>query len=159
MTNTDTAVDVQFDSRGLVPVVTQDADSGQVLMLAFASADAISRTLETGLAHYYSRSREELWQKGATSGHVQRIDDVRIDCDGDSVLYSVSQEGGACHTGYETCFYRSVDGVSIDSGTSGNGDGDADGSETDRARTNETNDLTVETRVVADHVFDPDAVY
>ena len=157
MTNADTAVDVQFDSRGLVPVVTQDADSGQVLMVAFASADAISRTIETGVAHYYSRSREELWQKGATSGHVQRIDDIRVDCDGDSVLYSVSQEGGACHTGYETCFYRSVEGVSTSPGA--DGDVDTNGSGADRARAEEADDLTVETRVVADRVFDPDAVY
>jgi len=157
MTNADAAIDVQFDSEGLVPVIAQDADSGRVLMFAYASADAIARTIETGVAHYYSRSREELWQKGETSGHVQRVAEIRIDCDGDSVLYSVLQEGGACHTGYRTCFYRSVEGVS-DGPATGEDDG-TDGSSTDGARPGEAEALTVETQVVADRVFDPDAVY
>lgn len=159
MSQADAAVEIEFDSDGLVPVVAQDAETGTVLMFAYASAEAISRTLETELAHYYSRSRDELWQKGATSGHVQEIAEVRVDCDGDSVLYSVSQEGGACHTGYETCFYRSVESVSTGEGADavpGDADGraaDATGGNADRAS------LTAETRVVADRVFDPDAVY
>ncbi len=98
------------DGDGLVPVVAQDAESGDVLMLAYASREALARTRETGLAHYYSRSREELWQKGETSGHVQHVKQVRVDCDGDALLYRIEQEGGACHTGFRSCFYRSADG-------------------------------------------------
>jgi phosphoribosyl-AMP cyclohydrolase len=98
------------DDRGLLPAVAQDATSGDVLMLAYVNREALERTRETGLAHYYSRSRGELWQKGATSGHVQHVRDVRIDCDGDALLYRVDQKGGACHTGFESCFYRTVDG-------------------------------------------------
>lgn len=106
----DDAPDLAFDDRGLVPAVTVDDDSGDVLMLAYVSSDALERTRETGLAHYYSRSREELWQKGQESGHVQHVTEIRVDCDGDALLYRVSQEGGACHTGYESCFHRTVDG-------------------------------------------------
>jgi phosphoribosyl-AMP cyclohydrolase len=95
---------------GLLPVVAQDADSGAVLMLAYADREALARTRETGLAHYRSRSREALWQKGETSGHVQRVEEVRVDCDGDALLYIVDQEGGACHTGYRSCFHRRLDG-------------------------------------------------
>lgn len=100
--------DVVFDDRGLVPVVAQDADSGEVLMLAWADREALDATLATGEAHYHSRSRDELWRKGATSGHVQRIVGVSIDCDGDAVLYQVRQTGPACHTGARTCFHRPV---------------------------------------------------
>ena len=99
-----------FDEQSLLPAVAQDADTGDELMLAYVSEEALARTRETGLAHYYSRSREELWQKGQSSGHVQHVEEVRVDCDGDALLYLVSQEGGACHTGYETCFHRTVDG-------------------------------------------------
>ena len=99
-----------FDEQALLPAIAQDVDSGDVLMLAYVTREALERTRETGLAHYYSRSRDELWQKGKTSGHVQHVEDVRLDCDGDALLYLVRQEGGACHTGYESCFYRSLDG-------------------------------------------------
>ena len=102
--------ELDFGADGLVPVVAQNADTRDVLMVAYASPEAVERTRETGLAHYYSRSREELWQKGATSGHVQEIAEVRVDCDGDSLLYLVDQTGGACHTGYRSCFYRTLDG-------------------------------------------------
>ncbi|MFC7072453.1 phosphoribosyl-AMP cyclohydrolase [Halovenus rubra] len=102
-----------FDKQDLLPAIAQDADSGDVLMLAYVSQEALDRTQETGLAHYYSRSREELWKKGDTSGHVQHVDDIRVDCDGDSILYLVNQEGGACHTGFESCFYRSLDGERV----------------------------------------------
>ena len=95
---------VRFGADGLVPVVTQESRSGDVLMVAYANRDALERTLSTGLAHYYSRSRGTLWQKGETSGHVQRITEVRLDCDGDAVLYRVEQTGAACHTGAATCF-------------------------------------------------------
>ncbi|WP_302082171.1 phosphoribosyl-AMP cyclohydrolase [Salinibaculum rarum] len=104
------APQLAFDEQELLPAVAQDADSGDVLMLAYVTEDALERTRETGLAHYYSRSRDELWQKGGSSGHVQHVEEVRVDCDGDALLYLVEQEGGACHTGYESCFYRTVDG-------------------------------------------------
>ncbi|HEU4455179.1 MAG TPA: bifunctional phosphoribosyl-AMP cyclohydrolase/phosphoribosyl-ATP diphosphatase HisIE [Longimicrobium sp.] len=99
---------VKFDERGLVPVVAQDARTGEVLMLAWANAEALGLTLETGCAHYWSRSRGELWKKGETSGNMQEIDDVRLDCDGDAVLYRVRQTGPACHTGERSCFFRAA---------------------------------------------------
>jgi phosphoribosyl-AMP cyclohydrolase (EC 3.5.4.19) len=102
-----------FDADGLVPVVAQDVDTGQVLMLAYASAAAIEASLETGYAHYHSRSRGQLWEKGATSGHRQELYDVRIDCDGDAVLYLVEQAVGACHTGHRSCFYRTLEGTDV----------------------------------------------
>jgi len=104
------AVELDFGETGRIPAIAQDAETGDVLMLAYVTPEAVEETRETGLAHYYSRSREELWQKGATSGHVQRVREVRADCDGDALLYLVEQEGGACHTGYESCFYRTLDG-------------------------------------------------
>jgi phosphoribosyl-AMP cyclohydrolase len=106
----DDVPDLAFDEGGLLPAVAQDVDSGEVLMLAYVTEEAVAETRQTGLAHYYSRSREELWQKGQSSGHVQHVEEVRVDCDGDALLYLVDQEGGACHTGYESCFYRTVDG-------------------------------------------------
>jgi phosphoribosyl-AMP cyclohydrolase len=109
---TDGAVDLAFDD-GLLPAVAQDAETGEVLMLAYVSPDALARTRETGRAHYYSRSRDEIWEKGATSGHTQHIEEVRVDCDGDALLYLVEQDGGACHTGYRSCFYRTVDGDTV----------------------------------------------
>jgi phosphoribosyl-AMP cyclohydrolase len=107
----DTAdVDLAFDADGLLPAVAQDAETGDVLMVAYVTAAAVERTRETGRAHYYSRSRDELWQKGESSGHVQDVSEIRVDCDGDALLYLVDQTGGACHTGYESCFYRTLDG-------------------------------------------------
>jgi phosphoribosyl-AMP cyclohydrolase / phosphoribosyl-ATP pyrophosphohydrolase len=99
--------DVRWDAVGLVPVVAQDATSGDVLMVAYADAEALAATLETGIAHYRSRTRG-LWRKGDTSGNIQRVRDVRLDCDGDTLLYRVDPAGPACHTGERTCFYRSV---------------------------------------------------
>ncbi|RXK50431.1 phosphoribosyl-AMP cyclohydrolase [Halorientalis pallida] len=103
-------VELAFGEQDLLPAVAQDATSGEVLMLAFVTRAAVERTRETGRAHYYSRSRDELWEKGATSGHIQTVEEIRVDCDGDSLLYLVEQEGGACHTGYRSCFYRTIDG-------------------------------------------------
>ena len=103
-------VALAFDEDGLVPVIAQDRTDGTVLMLAYATETAIRRTVETGYAHYYSRSRDEIWEKGATSGHRQRVAEVRVDCDGDAVLYRVDQAGGACHTGHRSCFYRRLSG-------------------------------------------------
>ena len=94
---------VKFDERGLVPVVVQGED-GTVLMLAWANRLALEATARTGQAHYWSRSREELWRKGATSGHVQEVRGVDLDCDGDAVLYRVRQTGPACHLGKRSCF-------------------------------------------------------
>jgi phosphoribosyl-AMP cyclohydrolase len=99
-----------FDEQSLLPVVAQDVDSGEVVMLAYASEEAVEQTRETGRALYYSPSLEELWERGATSGHTLQIAEIRVDCDGDALLYLVEQEGGACHTGYHSCFHRTIDG-------------------------------------------------
>jgi phosphoribosyl-AMP cyclohydrolase len=102
--------DVKFDD-GLVTVVTQDANSARVLMVAWANREALAETAATGRAVYWSRSRNRLWRKGEESGHTQRVREMRLDCDGDVVLYAVEQSGGvACHTGRESCFYRRLDG-------------------------------------------------
>ena len=95
---------VRFSPEGLVPVVAQDRQSGNLLMLGWANRDALSRTLESGQAHYYSRSRQTLWRKGESSGHTQQVVEIRLDCDADTVLYRVDQQGPACHTGTPTCF-------------------------------------------------------
>jgi phosphoribosyl-AMP cyclohydrolase len=98
---------------GLIPVVVQDARTREVLMVAYANAEAVQKTRETGFAHYYSRSRKKLWKKGEESGHVQRVQEIRVDCDEDCLLYLVEQEGAACHTGYRSCFYRTIEGTII----------------------------------------------
>jgi phosphoribosyl-ATP pyrophosphohydrolase/phosphoribosyl-AMP cyclohydrolase len=105
--------ELTYDERGLLPVVAQDAGTGEVLMLAWANREAVRLTHETGRAHYWSRSRGELWAKGETSGHVQHVRDVRVDCDGDALVYRVDQQGPACHTGNRSCFYRAGDGESL----------------------------------------------
>jgi phosphoribosyl-AMP cyclohydrolase len=102
--------ELAFDEQDLLPAVAQDADTGEVVMLAYVSEEALEQSRETGFAHYYSRSRDELWKKGASSGHTQEIEEIRMDCDGDAILYLIDQEGGACHTGYRSCFHRTVDG-------------------------------------------------
>ncbi len=95
---------------GLIPAIVQDAASGQVLMLAYINEEAWERTLATGKAHYWSRSRGKLWLKGESSGHVQLVREIRIDCDADTVLFRVEQRGGAaCHKGYASCFFRRLD--------------------------------------------------
>ena len=100
----------RFDANGLVAAIAQDADTGQVLMFAWMNAEALRLTLDTGVAHYWSRSRNSLWKKGETSGQLQLIDEVRIDCDQDAVLLRVRPQGdgGACHVGFRSCFYRVV---------------------------------------------------
>jgi phosphoribosyl-AMP cyclohydrolase len=102
--------ELAFDERGLIPVIAQDAENGDVLMLAWASLEALERTLEEGRMVYWSRSRQELWRKGDTSGHVQHVEELRVDCDADVVLARVHQEGAACHTGERTCFFRGLEG-------------------------------------------------
>jgi len=94
---------------GLLPVVVQDIKTNQILMLAFSNEEAIRKTLETGYAYFYSRSRKMLWKKGETSGHVQEVEQVITDCDSDSLLLKVKQKGAACHKGYYTCFYNEFD--------------------------------------------------
>lgn len=99
---------VKYDDKGLVTAVMQDAENGEVLMVAFMNAEALAKTVGTGLAHFWSRSRGRLWLKGESSGHVQRVKEIRVDCDGDALLLKIEQEGGACHTGHRSCFYRRV---------------------------------------------------
>ncbi len=115
-------------SGGLVPAIAQDADTGQVLMLAWMNREAYEETLRTGRACYFSRSRNKLWRKGEESGHVQQVREVYVDCDADTVLLKVKQVGGAaCHEGYASCFFRRVEGDGL--------------------------------KVIAEKVFDPQAVY
>lgn len=97
-----------FHKGEVLPAVAQDADTGEILMLGYMNAEALRLTLETGKATYFSRSRRKLWVKGETSGHVQRIVEVRTDCDQDAFILRVRQEGAACHVGYRSCFYRRV---------------------------------------------------
>jgi phosphoribosyl-AMP cyclohydrolase len=97
---------ITWDEHGLVPVIAQDHATGQVLMLAYANAEALTLSLATGFAHYYSRSRQQLWKKGESSGHLQHLQAIHLDCDGDAVLYSVRQLGAACHKGEQSCFHN-----------------------------------------------------
>ena len=100
--------------RGLIPVVVQDFQTEEVLMVAYANEEAVQLTRTTGFAHFFSRSRKKIWRKGEESGHVQRVVHILVDCDGDSLLYQVEQVGGAaCHTGHRSCFYRTLDGEEI----------------------------------------------
>jgi len=103
-------IEIDFEKGGgLVPVVVQDAETGEVLMLAYMNRDAWLKTRQTGKATYWSRSRNELWVKGETSGHIQHVEEILVDCDSDTVLLKVRQAGGAaCHTGYRSCFFRKV---------------------------------------------------
>ncbi|MCL7415964.1 MAG: phosphoribosyl-AMP cyclohydrolase [ANME-2 cluster archaeon] len=102
---------LKFDDKGLITAIAQDYQTNEILMLAFMNLEALEKTAKTGKAHYYSRSRNKLWLKGESSGHVQMVHDMYIDCDADAVLMKVEQlGGGACHTGYRSCFYRTLDG-------------------------------------------------
>lgn len=127
-----TALTPKFDADGLVACVATDAASGEVLMVAHMNAEALNRTLATGQAWYFSRSRRTLWRKGESSGHVQRVVELRVDCDQDAVWIKVEQAGGACHTGRRSCFYR-------------------------RAPLGRTGAVTLE--FCGERVFDPQAVY
>ena len=100
--------DIKFDEKGLVPAVVQEGCSGKVLMVAYMNAEALKRTVESGDAWYYSRSRQKLWHKGETSGHFQHIRSIAVDCDADTILLTVDQVGAACHTGHKSCFFRSM---------------------------------------------------
>lgn len=99
---------LKYDANGLIPAIAQDADNGDVLMMAWMNADAVARTLETGRVTYWSRSRQQFWIKGETSGHTQDLVEMRIDCDRDCLLVLIRQEGAACHTFRRSCFYTAV---------------------------------------------------
>jgi phosphoribosyl-ATP pyrophosphohydrolase/phosphoribosyl-AMP cyclohydrolase len=104
---------LNWDEHGLIPAVVQDAETKQVLMVAYMNAESLDRTLETGETVFWSRSRGELWNKGATSGNIQRVRDIRVDCDGDTLLILVDPAGPACHTGEVSCFYRTLEEATI----------------------------------------------
>ena len=120
---------LKVDANGLITAIVQDAENSEVLMVAYMNREAVKRTLDTGRATFWSRSRQKFWIKGETSGHIQMVRGVYMDCDGDALLVKVEQKGGACHEGYRSCFFREIasDGRS--------------------------------TRIISDKVFDPDAVY
>jgi phosphoribosyl-AMP cyclohydrolase len=102
-------IDIEYQN-GLIPVVVQDRETLDLLMVAWADETAVRLTVETGYAHYYSRSRKRIWKKGEESGHFQRVHQIRVDCDADTLLYLVSQSGAACHMGYRSCFFRTIEG-------------------------------------------------
>lgn len=120
---------LKYDANGLIVAIVQDAENNEILMVAYMNREAVQRTLETGRATFWSRSRQKFWIKGETSGHTQMVRGVSMDCDGDALLVKVEQKGGACHEGYRSCFFREI--ASDGSGT----------------------------RIITDKVFDPDAVY
>ena len=98
----------KFDEHGLIPAIAQDAITGQILMVAFMNREALDHTIRTGQATYYSRSRKKLWKKGEESGHVQRVQQILVDCDQDCLILKVSVDAGQCHVGYQSCFYRAL---------------------------------------------------
>ena len=102
--------EIKFDEKGLVPAIIQDYKNNEVLMLGYMNREAVSKTLESGKVHFWSRSRDKMWVKGETSGHTQRVMDLFFDCDMDTILVKVDQKVAACHTGYRSCFYRTVKG-------------------------------------------------
>ncbi len=106
-------IDLKY-SNNLIPVVAVDARTREVLMVAYANREALELTRKTGFAHYYSRSRKRIWKKGEESGHLQRVVRILVDCDEDTLLYEVEQEGVACHTGHRSCFYRTLEGEEIE---------------------------------------------
>ncbi len=101
---------LKYDEKGLIPAVIQDWKTGEVLMVAYMNAESVKKTVETGLTWFWSRSRQKFWQKGETSGHIQRVKDILYDCDQDTLLVKVDQTGPACHTGARSCFFRSFSG-------------------------------------------------
>src|SRR5512143_1935532 len=101
---------LKFDANGLIPAIVQDHKTGRVLMMAWMNRASIEKTMATGKTHFWSRSRQKFWMKGETSGHTQTVKDIAFDCDGDTLLIQVEQVGAACHKGYRSCFFRSVEG-------------------------------------------------
>lgn len=106
-------VDLQFGDDGLLHVIAQDAETDEVLMLGFASSEALAKTQNTGLAHYHSRSDDRLRRGGEADGYDQRVEEIRVDCDGDALVYRVDQDGDACCTGHHSCFHRTIDGREV----------------------------------------------
>lgn len=106
----------KYDDKGLLTAIAQDADNGEILMVAFMNETALRKTLDTGIMTYWSRSRAKLWVKGESSGHTQQVVETRVDCDGDAIVFKVRQEGGACHEGYRSCFFRKLtdEGLTVD---------------------------------------------
>ena len=102
-------LDFKYNAEGLIPAIVQDAASKRVLMMAWMNRASIEKTVETGRTHFWSRSRQTFWMKGESSGHTQRVKDIAFDCDGDTLLIQVEQIGAACHEGYKSCFFRSVE--------------------------------------------------
>ncbi|MDP6112454.1 MAG: phosphoribosyl-AMP cyclohydrolase [Planctomycetota bacterium] len=101
--------DLKFDDKGLLSAIVQDHETSEILMFAFVNKEAVEKTIETRKMHYWSRSRQKLWLKGESSGHVQSVKSIAIDCDQDALLFKVEQEGGACHEGYRSCFFRELE--------------------------------------------------
>ena len=108
MKNTDWLDTIEWNEQGLIPVITQEASTRDVLTLAWINREALAKTVECGAAVYWSRSRQKLWHKGEESGHIQKIVDIRMDCDNDALIYLVEQKGLACHTGRQSCFYQQL---------------------------------------------------
>ncbi|MGE5892881.1 MAG: phosphoribosyl-AMP cyclohydrolase [bacterium] len=105
---------LKYDSHGLIPAIIQDVRSGEVLMMAYMNETSLKKTIETGYTHFWSRSRQQYWKKGETSGHVQEVKEILIDCDMDTILIRVIQHGpGACHTGHRSCFYTNIEGKEV----------------------------------------------
>jgi len=104
---------IKYDANGLVTAIMQDYENGEVLMVAYMNSESLKTTLETGKAHFWSRSRQKFWMKGESSGHTQEIKEVFIDCDGDCILFKIKQNVAACHTGFRSCFYRKWDGEKL----------------------------------------------
>jgi phosphoribosyl-AMP cyclohydrolase len=100
---------LKFNSDGLIPAIVQDAFNGRVLMMAWMNESALEKTVQTGKTHFWSRSRQKFWMKGESSGHTQKVKDIAYDCDGDTLLVQVEQDGAACHEGYRSCFFTSID--------------------------------------------------
>ncbi len=102
------AINIRYNEQGLIPAIIQDAKSGEVLMMAYMNNESLKKTIETGITHFWSRSRQELWQKGETSGNIQYVKEMFVDCDNDTLLIKVKQQGDACHTGNRSCFYKKI---------------------------------------------------
>ena len=107
------ADELKYDEKGLIPVIAQDYETNQVLMLAYANKEAVERTIKERTCYYYARSRQELWHKGDTSGHFQYVKEIYFDCDADALLIKIDQVGAACHTGKRSCFYRNEEGKEV----------------------------------------------
>lgn len=107
------ADELKYDEKGLIPVIAQDYETNQVLMLAYANKEAVEKTIKERTCYYYSRSRHELWHKGDTSGHFQYVKEIYFDCDADALLIKIDQVGAACHTGKRSCFYRNEEGKEV----------------------------------------------